>query len=86
MLCRRHHPPHNPCPGPYGIGEIGPEAFKLVDWMVSAGLTLWQGESAGGDRASIIQFKGVLTCSILSYIQSLIQADEACPSWDSCHA
>lgn len=29
-------------PGPYGIGEIGVEAFKLVDWMVSAGLSLWQ--------------------------------------------
>ena len=29
-------------PGPFGIGEIGEEAFRLVDWMVSAGLTLWQ--------------------------------------------
>ena len=29
-------------PGPYGIGEIGSEAIKLVDWMVSAGLSLWQ--------------------------------------------
>jgi 4-alpha-glucanotransferase len=29
-------------PGPYGIGEIGEEAFGLVDWMVSAGLTMWQ--------------------------------------------
>ena len=29
-------------PGPFGIGEIGEEAFRLVDWMVSAGLSLWQ--------------------------------------------
>ncbi len=29
-------------PGPYGIGEIGEEAYRLVDWMVSAGLSMWQ--------------------------------------------
>ena len=29
-------------PGPYGIGEIGSEAHALVDWMASAGLSLWQ--------------------------------------------
>lgn len=29
-------------PGPHGIGEIGEEAFKLVDWLVSAGLSMWQ--------------------------------------------
>ena len=29
-------------PGPNGIGEIGEEAFALVDWIASAGLSLWQ--------------------------------------------
>ena len=29
-------------PGPYGIGEIGSEAFALIDWIASAGLSLWQ--------------------------------------------
>ena len=24
-------------PGPYGIGEIGEEAFRFVDWLESAG-------------------------------------------------
>lgn len=25
-------------PGPYGIGEMGTEAFKFIDWLVSAGM------------------------------------------------
>eukprot|EP00798_Chlamydomonas_sp_ICE-L_P008636 gene8637-34084_t len=29
-------------PGPYGIGEIGPESKNLLDWMTNAGLTIWQ--------------------------------------------
>eukprot|EP00803_Ostreobium_quekettii_P002311 evm.model.scf_1815.2 EVM.evm.TU.scf_1815.2 scf_1815:28796-31892(+) len=29
-------------PGPYGVGEIGPEALRFVDWLESAGLQLWQ--------------------------------------------
>ena len=29
-------------PGPWGIGDAGPEAFKFVDWLVSAGQSLWQ--------------------------------------------
>lgn len=29
-------------PGPYGIGELGSEARKFVDWLESAGLTCWQ--------------------------------------------
>src|SRR5579871_4287279 len=29
-------------PGPYGIGDLGPEARKFVDFLVSAGQTLWQ--------------------------------------------
>jgi 4-alpha-glucanotransferase len=29
-------------PGPHGIGDLGPEAFHFVDWLVSAGQRLWQ--------------------------------------------
>ncbi len=29
-------------PGPHGIGDFGPAAFKFVDWMASAGQTVWQ--------------------------------------------
>jgi 4-alpha-glucanotransferase len=29
-------------PGPYGIGEIGPEAFAFIDWLAEAGQTVWQ--------------------------------------------
>src|SRR5215510_10386880 len=29
-------------PGPYGIGDLGPEAYKFVDFLVSAGQSLWQ--------------------------------------------
>jgi 4-alpha-glucanotransferase len=29
-------------PGPYGIGELGREAFRLIDWLQSAGMQCWQ--------------------------------------------
>ncbi|GAB1470750.1 4-alpha-glucanotransferase [Chloroflexota bacterium] len=29
-------------PGPYGIGDIGPEAYRFVDWLVSTGCKIWQ--------------------------------------------
>ncbi len=29
-------------PGPHGIGDLGPEAFHFVDWLVSAGQRVWQ--------------------------------------------
>ena len=29
-------------PGPHGIGDLGPDAFKFVDWLHSAGQTVWQ--------------------------------------------
>ena len=29
-------------PGPYGIGDLGPEAFRFVDFLADAGQTLWQ--------------------------------------------
>ena len=29
-------------PGPYGTGEIGAEALRFVDWLVDAGMQVWQ--------------------------------------------
>ena len=29
-------------PGPHGIGELGAEAFRFLDYLVSAGQSLWQ--------------------------------------------
>jgi 4-alpha-glucanotransferase len=29
-------------PGPYGIGELGQEAFRFIDWLHSAGMQCWQ--------------------------------------------
>jgi len=29
-------------PGPYGIGDIGPEAFKWIDYLASTGCSIWQ--------------------------------------------
>jgi len=29
-------------PGPYGIGEIGPQAYKFVDHLSDIGISLWQ--------------------------------------------
>ncbi|MBT6175665.1 MAG: 4-alpha-glucanotransferase [Deltaproteobacteria bacterium] len=29
-------------PGEYGIGDLGAEARQFVDWMVTAGITVWQ--------------------------------------------
>ena len=29
-------------PGPYGIGDLGPAAYRWVDWMAGAGCKLWQ--------------------------------------------
>jgi 4-alpha-glucanotransferase len=29
-------------PGPYGSGDLGASAYQFIDWLVSAGQTLWQ--------------------------------------------
>ncbi|MEW6403122.1 MAG: 4-alpha-glucanotransferase [Chloroflexota bacterium] len=29
-------------PGSFGIGDIGPQAFRFVDWLASTGCKLWQ--------------------------------------------
>ena len=29
-------------PGPFGIGDLGPEAYRFVDFLESTGQSLWQ--------------------------------------------
>jgi hypothetical protein len=29
-------------PGPHGIGDLGPDAFRFVDWLAQAGQRIWQ--------------------------------------------
>lgn len=29
-------------PGPHGVGDMGPAAFRFVDWLANAGQRLWQ--------------------------------------------
>lgn len=29
-------------PGPHGVGDLGPAAFRFVDWLADAGQRLWQ--------------------------------------------
>ena len=29
-------------PGPYGVGDLGPEAHRYVDWLADAGVAWWQ--------------------------------------------
>lgn len=29
-------------PGPHGIGDFGPDAYRFVDWLASAGQSVWQ--------------------------------------------
>ncbi len=29
-------------PGPFGIGDLGPQAYRFLDWMQAAGLAYWQ--------------------------------------------
>lgn len=61
-------------PGGYGVGEIGSEAFALVDWMASAGLSLWQ-VRAVPTHCNIL-------CSIAS--ESPSQLWSLCPLLPSC--
>ncbi len=51
-------------PGPYGIGELGPEALSFVDFLKQAGQTLWQilplgpTDTAGSPYSSYSAFAG----------------------------
>src|SRR3954462_14121217 len=29
-------------PSPHGIGDLGPEAYRFVDWLAAEGMRIWQ--------------------------------------------
>ena len=29
-------------PGPDGVGDLGPQAYRWIDWLAATGCTLWQ--------------------------------------------
>jgi 4-alpha-glucanotransferase len=39
-------------PGPNGIGELGAEAFRFVDWLADAGMQCWQVRGIQGLHAT----------------------------------
>ena len=40
-------------PGPHGSGDFGPDAYRFVDWLASAGQRLWQCPAHVGDVRSV---------------------------------
>jgi 4-alpha-glucanotransferase len=68
-------------PGPYGIGDLGPQAYHFVDWLESTGCQLWQilplGPTGYGDspyqcfsafagNPYLISFDGLIEDSLLN--------------------
>ncbi len=76
-------------PGPYGIGDIGPEAMNWLDYLAKAGCTLWQvlplGPTGYGDSPyqSFSAFAGnpYLISPEILYAEGLLAAAdlERCP-------
>jgi 4-alpha-glucanotransferase len=69
-------------PGPHGVGELGPEAFRFVDFLVAAGQSLWQvlplGPTGYGDSpyASFSTFAGN---PLLVSLDALVDAGHLTP-------
>jgi 4-alpha-glucanotransferase len=74
-------------PGPHGSGDLGAAAYHFVDWLVSAGQTLWQVLPLGGigpgnsPYMSSSAFAGNLLLVDLAALQSAgwLSADELAP-------
>jgi len=66
-------------PGPHGIGELGPEAFRFVDFLQASGQSLWQvlplGPTGYGDSpyASFSTFAGN---PLLISLDALVEAGD----------
>lgn len=53
-------------PGPYGIGDLGHQAFRFIDWLHHSGCSLWQVCYRPISFFCLIMRKwGVNSCSIL---------------------
>lgn len=80
-------------PGPYGIGDLGPEAHRWVDWLAGSGCKLWQvlplGPTGYGDSPyqSFSAFAGnpYLISPELLLEEGLLTADDLAdmPAWDA---
>jgi len=70
-------------PGPYGVGELGPEAFQFIDFLEAAGQSLWQvlplGPKGYGDSpyASFSTFAGN---PLLISLDALVESGALSPS------
>lgn len=59
-------------PGRYGMGEIGGEAYRFVDWLADAGMQLWQvrlGRAGQDVGLSVGLWQGVLGRTKLGRVQ-----------------
>lgn len=56
--------------GPYGIGDLGEEAFRFIDWLHDAGCSVWQ---VVGGKITYIFFKKIISfCSFFKYLLLLV--------------
>ena len=69
-------------PGPYGIGDLGPEAYNFIDFLVKSGQTLWQilplGPTDGSPYSAYSSFAGqiyLISPEKLKEYGLLLQAD-----------
>ena len=79
-------------PGPYGIGELGPAAYRWLDWLAGSGCKLWQvlplGPTGYGDSPyqCFSAFAGNPYLISVDFLleQGLLTQDDLSdmPSWD----
>jgi 4-alpha-glucanotransferase len=79
-------------PSPYGIGELGPAAYRWLDWLAGSGCKLWQvlplGPTGYGDSPyqcfSAFAGNPYLVSSDFLFEQGLLTRDDLSdmPSWD----
>src|SRR5512140_2721313 len=79
-------------PSPYGIGDLGPQAYRFVDWLADSGCKLWQvlplGPTGYGDSPyqcfSAFAGNPYLISPDLLLEQGLLASDDLAdmPKWD----
>lgn len=45
-------------PGQYGMGEMGAEAYRFVDWLAATGMQLWQVRCWGDAHWAVLRCSG----------------------------
>ena len=79
-------------PGPYGIGDLGQNAYRFIDFLVKSGLNMWQvlplGHTGFGDSPyqPFSAFAGQPLIISLDHLKELDLLDDAdfadMPSWN----